>query len=193
MDDLTKRIGFLKILDEAKSVLRQTPLADSSRMENDAEHMWHLAVTAIVLEKYCILDIDLDHVIRLALFHDVIEIYSGDTYAYDEKAKLDQHKREMEAAEKLFSVLPEEQGSELKSLFIEFEAMETNDSLYANACDRFQPFMLNLASGGSSWVSHGVYADQIRKRMAPIKQVMPEVYRYVEENIESSKEKGLLK
>lgn len=191
--DFQKQIEFLKEVDKVKNVFRQNFLADGSRYENDAEHMWHFALTAMTLEEYSNRKFDLNRVIKMALLHDIIEIYAGDTYAYDEAAKETQHIREMEACEKIFGILPEEQGEEFKKLFLEFEAMETDDAIFAAACDRVQPFILNFYSGGASWLEHGVYADQIRKRMQPIKAVMPEVYEFIEERIEEAKAKSLLK
>ncbi|MBE5759915.1 MAG: HD domain-containing protein [Clostridiales bacterium] len=188
-----KRLLFLQETDKAKEVFRQNYLADGTRRENDAEHMWHFALTAMTLYPYAKKKVDLDRVIKMAILHDIIEVYSGDTYAYDEEAKKSQHAREMEACEKIFGLLPGDQGEEMKALFLEFEAMETDDALFAAACDRFQPFMLNLSSGGKSWLEHEVYADQIIERMQPIRTEMPEVFEYIETNIAEAKAKGLLK
>lgn len=61
----------------------------------------------------------------MILIHDVVEIDAGDTYAYDEEGKSTQREREEAAAERLFGMLPEDQGRELRQLFEEFEAYET--------------------------------------------------------------------
>ena len=62
---------------------------DQSRIENDAEHSWHIAVAAMLFREYA--DdpkVDLLRVIKMLLVHDLVEIDAGDTYAYDEKACL---------------------------------------------------------------------------------------------------------
>ena len=79
----------------------------------------------------------------MALVHDLIEIYAGDTFAYDIQGNQDKQQREAEAADRLFAMLPEDQGTELRALWEEFDAMETADAQYAAAIDRLQPFLNN--------------------------------------------------
>ena len=102
--DLAGCLDFLDEIDKAKSIFRQNYISDGERFENDAEQMWHFAMVAMTLEKYSVKKIDINRVIKMALLHDIIEIYSGDTYAYDEAGKATQHQREMEACEKIFGL-----------------------------------------------------------------------------------------
>ena len=60
--------------------------------------------------------------IPMVLIHDLVEIDAGDTYAYDEAGKATQREREVKAADRIFSILPEEQGKALRALWEEFEA-----------------------------------------------------------------------
>ena len=81
---LKKQIEFLLEVDKMKSIFRQTILLDKSRQENDAEHSWHFALMAMVLYEYVDNSkINLLRVLKMALVHDLVEIYAGDTYAYD--------------------------------------------------------------------------------------------------------------
>ena len=84
---LQQQMAFLREIDREKSVLRQTYLHDGSRKENDAEHAWHLALFVLILSEYANEDIDVSHTVAMVLIHDLIEIYAGDTYAYDEAAR----------------------------------------------------------------------------------------------------------
>lgn len=161
---IKKQFAFLLELDKEKEVMRQTPLHDNSRMEDDAEHAWHMAVMALVLSEYANEDIDVLHTVSMCLVHDLVEIYAGDTYAYDEEGKKSQKTRETAAEEKLFSMLPDDQAAKFKALFEEFDARETPESKFANAMDNVQPSMLNNASGGTSWVENGVRLSQILNR-----------------------------
>ena len=86
---LEKQIKFILELDKIKSIIRQTYLANAIRKENDAEHSWHLAIMAIILEEYFDKDINLLKVIKMVLMHDVVEIDAGDTFCYDTKANQD--------------------------------------------------------------------------------------------------------
>lgn len=163
-DRIKRQFSFLLELDKEKEVMRQTPLHDNSRMEDDAEHAWHMAVMTLVLSEYANEDIDVFRTVSMCLVHDLVEIYAGDTYAYDEEGKKTQKSREAEAEEKLFSMLPDDQAVKFKALFEEFDARETPESKFANAMDNVQPSMLNDASGGTSWTENGVRLSQILNR-----------------------------
>ena len=81
---LEKQIKFLLEIDKMKSIFRQTLLIDQSRQENDAEHSWHFALMAVILYEYVDNSrVNLLRVLKMALVHDLVEIYAGDTYAYD--------------------------------------------------------------------------------------------------------------
>ena len=50
--DLDSLLKFTAEIDKMTSVFRRTLLLDRSRAENDAEHSWHIAVMALIFEKY---------------------------------------------------------------------------------------------------------------------------------------------
>ncbi|MCL2863933.1 MAG: HD domain-containing protein [Lachnospiraceae bacterium] len=190
---LKNQLNFLIEVDKMKTVLRQTVLIDKSRQETDAEHSWHFALSAVTLFEYCILEqVDLNHVIKMALVHDLIEIYAGDTFAFDVKGNEDKAEREQKAADKLFTLLPKEQGEAFRTLWEEFEAMETPEALYAAAIDRFQPFLSNSVTDGHTWVKFGVRLEQVYKRMEPVKITAPILYEYVETVIADALAKGYI-
>ena len=49
---LSRQLEFIAEVDKIKHILRRNLLTDGSRRENDAEHSWHLAMMAILLEEY---------------------------------------------------------------------------------------------------------------------------------------------
>src|SRR4051812_20745166 len=105
-DRLARQVAFLLEADQLKSVLRRTPLADSSRLENSAEHSWHLALAAITLQEYAPAGADLLQTMRLAIVHDLVEIDAGDTFAYATEGQDTKAEREALAAERIFALLP---------------------------------------------------------------------------------------
>mgnify|MGYP000335025349 CR=1 FL=1 len=118
-------------MDKVKKYFRQTYLADGNRKENDAEHSWHLALMAVLLKEYSNEEVDLSKVIPMVLAHDLVEIDAGDTYAYDEKRRSYQRTPESEkAADRIYGLLPEDQGQWLKALWEEFEAYETPEAKF---------------------------------------------------------------
>ncbi len=192
-EKLKKQIEFIIIIDEMKNVLRRNLVVDGSRRENDAEHSWHLAVMAMILQEYSADKVDISKVLRIALVHDLVEVYAGDTFAYDVKGNEDKLDREIMAAEKLFGMLKDGQGDEIRALWDEFEAKETPESKYANAIDRLQPLILNYLTNGHTWKLGDVHAPQIYKRMDIIRTATPELWHIVEGIISTSIESGLLK
>lgn len=190
---LQMQLDFMAEMDKMKSVYRRTSLIDLSRTESDAEHSWHFALAAMLLFEYCDLEeVDLNRVIRMALVHDLVEIYAGDTFAYDEAGYNDKEKREKAAADKLFALLPPAQGEEYRSLWEEFDAEETPDALYAAAIDRIQPLLNNFHTEGFTW-KNGVTAEQVRKRMSVIKKSSTALHQAAEHMINESIKKGWLK
>lgn len=190
---IKNQIAFIIEIDEMKRILRMNLHADGSRRENDAEHSWHLAVMAMLLEEYCADKVDIGRVIKIALVHDLVEVYAGDTFAYDSKGYEDKEEREKQSADKLFGMLEPEQGAYFRALWDEFEAKETPEARYANAVDRLQPLLLNYLTDGHTWKLGDVHAPQILKRMDIIRTATPELWHIVEGIIETSIEKGILK
>jgi putative hydrolase of HD superfamily len=192
-EDLQKQLDFIIEIDKMKTVYRQTMTMDGSRAESDAEHSWHFAMAALLLQRYAARPIDINRVVQMALVHDLVEIYAGDTCAYDTVGYADKEQREKEAADKLFALLPAEQGLTLRLLWEEFDQMQTADALYASALDRLMPFLSNLQTQGYTWLRHNVSAEQIYTRLRPIQHAVPALWDYIEENIQQAKAKGYVK
>ena len=190
---LRKQAEFLLEIDKMKRIYRQTHILGGDRAENDAEHSWHLALMAFLLDEYANQEVDTARVMKMVLVHDLVEIYAGDTYAYDEGGNASKREREVKAAEKLFALLPEDQGAFLRGLWDEFEAYETPEALYAHTLDNFQPLMLNAANGGADWTSHGVHTSQIYKRNEKTGEGAREIWSYMEDLISQNIEKGNIK
>ena len=189
---LQQQLAFLVEIDRMKNVMRQTLLADSSRRESDAEHSFSLAMFAMLLAEHAEEEIDISRVIRMVLVHDLIEIYAGDTFCYDQKGNEDKETREKEAADKLYAMLPEDQAAEYRALWEEFDRMDTPDSRYAAALDRIQPMLNNYLTNGHTWKLGNVTSEQVYKRMEPIRNGLPKAWPIVEWIINTSIEKGFL-
>lgn len=189
---LQRQIGFLVELDKAKAVFRQSYLTDGSRYENDAEHMWHLAICVLVLGEYASPSVDIVRVLKMVLLHDVVEIDAGDTYIYDEVARATQAAREARAADRLYGLLPADQGAELREIWEEFEARTTPESHFAAAVDRLQPVLLNLATQGRAWLEHGMTADRVCSVNAKIGVGAPGLWDYVRRLLDDAVARGWL-
>ena len=181
MTRIESQLAFLIEVDRLKGILRQTLLCDGSRRENSAEHSWHLALMATVLAEHAEPPVDASRVIGMLLVHDLVEIDAGDTFAYDATANTGREERERRAADRIFGMLPAEQGHELRTLWDEFERGETPEARAAVALDRLQPLLLNHRNDGGSWRTHGVRRAQVLRRMEPIRAALPGLWPTVED------------
>ena len=127
---LVEQLAFIFEVEKLKTVLRKTPLLDKSRVENDAEHTWELALMAMVLVEHSNEPVDLLRVLKMLLIHDIVEIDAGDTFAFG-------------------SVGLSDQALEFRALWDEFEAKASAESRFANAMDRLQPFLHNFFTEGA--------------------------------------------
>ncbi len=161
---LEQQMNFCREIDKEKMILRQTLLSNGIKQEDDAQHAWHMAVMTLLLSEYANETIDVLKTISMLLIHDLVEIDAGDTFAYDEEAKKTQRQRELKAADRIFGLLPEDQGRKFRALWDEFEAGETPEARFAHTMDNIQPAMLNAATDGKQWKAKGVGLSQILKR-----------------------------
>lgn len=165
---LARQFAFLIECDRLKDIVRQTLNTQSGRQENDAEHSWALCLFVMTLAEHSNAPIDVLRVMKMLLIHDVVEIDAGDTFAYDTVRLADQHEREAMAADRIFGLLPDDQATEFRELWDEFEERQSVNAKFAHAVDRCQAMLLNCLSKGVTWSRHNVTLDQIRLRNAPI-------------------------
>lgn len=194
MERLEKQLALLIELDQLKSVLRRTRVKSADRrLENSGEHSWHVALMAVLMQEHANAPIDIARVMKMLLIHDVVEIDAGDTFVYDVAASKEQEEKELKAAERLFGMLPSDQGDELFSLWKEFEAAQSDDAKYAKALDRLIPMLLNYHNDGQSWQEHGVTREQALTINKRIEYGSVTLWDKAKELIEEATEKGWLK
>lgn len=191
---LDQQVDFIREIDKEKFIERQTYLTDGQRHENDAEHAWHLAMMAFLLEEYANEDIDVLKTMKMVLIHDLVEIDAGDTFAYDYDSQKTQAERELKGAQRLFSMLPEDQGKMMMDLWLEFEAYESKEACFAHSLDNFQPVLLNAASNGKGWKQWQVCKSDILRRNTKSEKGSKELWDYsLEHFIEPNIKKGNIK
>jgi 5'-deoxynucleotidase YfbR-like HD superfamily hydrolase len=190
---LEQQIAFLREIDRLKSVERRTALIDRSRLENSAEHSWHLAMMAAVLGEHAPEGADTLHAIRMLLVHDIVEIDAGDTFAFDTAAHHDKAARELAAADRLFALLPADLETDLRALWEEFEAGETPTAQFAVALDRFAGLLQNWGGAdGGTWRRHAVTRDAVLRRMAPIRTGVPALWPFVTRVVDDATRAGFI-
>ncbi|MDX6392141.1 MAG: hypothetical protein QOJ73_3204 [Streptosporangiaceae bacterium] len=193
MDPLDSQLRFLSEADQLKTVLRQSTLMDVSRPENSAEHSWHLALMALVLQGHAPAGTDISRVVAMVLLHDLVEIDAGDLFVYaGEEAQARQEVAEHAAADRIFALLPAPQAVTFRALWDEFEERRTQEAKFARALDRLQPMLVNYQTGGGTWLAHGVTADQVLLRVALIEDGSATLGEYATDLVASSVARGFL-
>jgi len=147
---------------------------------------------AIVLHKHANQEIDLFRVIKMLLVHDLVEIDAGDTFAYDTNGQGDKYERELLAAERIFGMLPEEQGAELMELWEEFENKETKEAQFAASLDRLQPLIHNYLNEGDTWQKFNITSEKVLARNKEIANGSDALWEYAQQIIHQSVEQGIL-
>ena len=194
MDErLQKQLDFILEIDKEKNIFRQTHLSGHGRNENDAEHAWHMAIMAYLLQEYSNEKIDVARVMLMCLIHDVVEIYAGDTYAYDAEGLKTQKAREEAAKERLYSMLPEDQKADLVAIFDEFEERKTPEAKFARALDNLQPLLLNHSNDGGDWKNHDVTAEQVYGRQSRTREGSEKLFEVTDQILKENIAKGNLK
>jgi len=191
---LKKQLDFILQADAEKEIERRTLISSGKRFENDSEHAWHMALMAILLSEYANEEIDVLKTVTMILIHDIVEIDAGDTYCYDYELGKSQREREVKAANRIYALLPDDQGKKLRALWDEFEANETPEAHFAHAMDCLQPTMLNNATNGEMWKKNGIKLSQVLKRNEYTKKGSKTLWDYqLNELILKNVEKGNLK
>ena len=191
-DRLRVQMSFLNELERLKTVYRRNRVVDRSRHENSAEHSWHLAVMALVLSEHAdVKDLDLWRVVKMLLLHDVVEVYAGDTWAYDEGETASQSQREEMAARKLFALLPNDQADEFLGLLREFADRSSPEGAFAASIDALQPLSNHLLSGRSGDDNPAPACTQVLQKKNHIGGSSSALWRLAQELIEESRARGL--
>ncbi len=192
MQNLMQQMEFIIEIDKLKDIERRNLILQGKRFENTAEHSWSLGIMAMLLCEHANEPVDQVNVMKMVLVHDIVEIDAGDTYCYDTKGYEDKADREKQAADRLFGMLNDAQQREFRALWDEFEDRATADAKFANAIDRILPLMQNWQANGVPWKKRNIRVDQVRERMAPVRDGSVEIWELSEHIIQQAHEKGYL-
>ena len=188
-------IDYLLALDALKSVNRRnytTQLSEHTprRLENSAEHSWHLAMACWAVAQHFKLDVNHETLLKLALVHDLGEIEAGDTFLYADK-RSQAHVDERIGVEKLAAMVGNP-VSELLTLWDEQETGHSAESKLLKVVDRLLPFMLNMVTDGGAWTDHQVKRSQVQAAQSFISEDFPEIHDWITEQIAIAVQQGWL-
>lgn len=104
--------------------------------ESVAEHSFCVALLALILVDECSIELDSAKVIRMALIHDLGEIYAGDFTPADNIDKNHKYQLEKQSVVKVLSKLP--YGFKWIALWEEYEKGESAESQFVRQLDRLE-------------------------------------------------------
>ncbi|HAO60199.1 MAG TPA: phosphohydrolase [Psychrobacter sp.] len=187
MTDITE---FLLELDALKRVNRRSYVPQTTRLENSAEHSWHLAMACWSIAELFELEVNHEKLLKLALVHDLGEIDAGDTFLYD-SSRSEAHIEEREGIVRLQA----HSGNGIDNLLEVWDEQETGSSpetQLLKAIDRLLPFLLNLNAEGKTWSEHGVKRSQVAAMHAFIADSFPVIHDWIEVQLDYATEQGWL-
>ena len=191
MSNLSQLTEFLLQFDALKSVNRRTYINGGERVENSAEHSWHLAIACWAFAEYLSDDFDVLRLIKLALVHDLGEIEAGDTFLYSAN-RGNAHLEERKCVDKIASH-PGNPITDIPNLWEEQEVGETKEAKLLKVIDRLLPFLHNISSEGRAWRDNGIRKDQVLAMHGFIEQANSEIYHWFLSQLDNAVEQGWLK
>ena len=182
--------SFLVQLDALKLVNRRTYINGGERLENSAEHSWHLAIACWAFAELLQDDYDISKLIKLALLHDLGEMEAGDTHLYSDN-RSEAHIEERNCVEKI-AAHPGNPIGDMAQLWEDQEFGKSREARLLKVIDRLLPFLHNMTSEGSAWKENNIHRDQVLKMHRFIENENPEIYEWFLTNINYAVEQGWL-
>lgn len=181
---------YLLELDAFKLINRRTYIDGGARVENSAEHSWHLAMACWSIARSLRINLSEEKLLKLALIHDLGEIDAGDTFLYSNDRNT-AHTAERECVKRLEN----HHGSAISDLSKLWEEQESGTSIEAKllkTVDRLLPFLHNLSSKGKTWQELGIRKVQVLKAHAFIADDFPEIHSWMLDKIQVAVQEGWL-
>jgi len=190
-DTISDISSFLLQLDALKSVNRRTYINGGERVENSAEHSWHLAMACWAFAELSQDTFDIVKLIQLALVHDLGEIDAGDTFLYSEN-RSNAHVKERKCVENI-AAHPGNSIRNLVELWEEQEGGESKEAKLLKVIDRLLPFLHNITSGGRAWQENGIKKSQVLQMHRFVEHEHPKIYEWFISKVEYAVQQGWLK
>ena len=191
-ENIEKILNFIVEIDKLKSVIRKTRPVGLDRYENSGEHSWHVCLSALMLKDYSNDSIDINHVIKMLLIHDLGEIDAGDTIVYEEDIQQAKSK-ELEGIRRVFGLLPADRADEYIALWEEFEFEDTAEARFARAVDRIPPVLHNLHGDLHSWKDNNIPIDKVLHVNSRIKLGSESIWEVIESRLNQVADSGILR
>ena len=149
-EKLDRLFDFFREIDKEKLITRQTYVTGARRMEDDAEHAWHMAIMAIMLSEYSNEKIDVLKTVSMLLIHDLGESFTGDIPSF--RKTEENETTEEKLLYNWVASLPQPYAAEMRALYEEMAARETTEAKIYKAIDNFEAVIQHNESPLCTWI-----------------------------------------
>ena len=191
---LHKILDFIREIEKLKLIKRVPYLSDKKTIEDDAQHSWHLAMMVLVLEKEFKNKFNVNQTIKLALIHDLVEIYTGDDWVTTAEEKIQKRKNEVASADKIFPILPDDLSKEMRELWEEYDEGKTIEAKIAKGLDKLIYSLQYNVAEKVNWFKEGDTIPETieyAKKHLTIEPVMNEIMDILMDERAQKEEKGM--
>lgn len=185
--DIDKLLDFIAFTHDIRSVKRAMWVKDEESYENNSEHSYQIAMTAMYIIESKKLSLDLYKCMALATIHDVIEVHAGDTHTFGNQKYIDtKTERELAARKQLKKQWPD--FLLMHKLIDEYEARQTAESKFIYALDKLVPILNNYLDNGRNWKKDNVtFQDHVsnKARKVAVDSTINDYYNEIMKILES--------
>lgn len=157
--------------------------------ESTAEHVYGCLVLAQYFLKEVREKLDELRVMKLILYHDLVEIETGDIFILDKEKRENKEEEEKKGAKRLMEKIPEKISGEYEEYFKEYEKRESKEAKFAKAIDCLEP-MIHWMIYAENWTEYGFSEDVLREKKEKHVAEFPELLEFWNGLIEELKKQG---
>lgn len=154
---MLKKLRFIEELDKMKYIKRAPYLCDWT-LEDDTQHSWHLAMMVMMFVPE---NLDLEKCLKIALYHDLPEIYAWDCHIHDDKLRASKKGKEAISIKKLSLIMPEDKKEEILWIIDDYDNKKTKEARFVAELDKIQPLMMEVIEWWSTLKEHKADYDKI--------------------------------
>lgn len=157
--NLENKLKFIELVDEMKNIKRTITLK-SWRAESDADHSYHLAIMVLTfIDDFPYLDVL--KCIKIALLHDIVEIYAGDTYFFDEEKIKTKKQRELDSLNKLEEILWKTNFEDFREIIEDYEEKVSKEAIFVGQLDKLHPIIQIYLTWWKDFHIHKAKKDEV--------------------------------
>lgn len=160
MSKIERLIEFTRFYIDFQHTLRKVKVVGEDRYENNPEHSFQVAMTCWYLISEFDIEMDLSLVLKYALIHDILEVFTGDYFfIVDSQMARKKEEEEEKAIDKLIERFPN--LLEIKELIIKYNSKSDKEARFVNAVEKILPVINIYLDGGRTWKDEDMDWDSL--------------------------------